>query len=194
MTTPPTIVTIPIEVSNRHVHLSAEHTETLFGSTSLHQQRPISQPGQFAASEMVTLVGPTARLDHVRVVGPIRSQTQVEVSQTDARALGVIAPLRDSGHLDGSTGITLVGPHGRVTLSQGLIIQRRHIHASLKDCQTYHVSSGSVVRVRIGGPRGLTLDNVLVRVDSSFVWRLHLDTDEGNAAGVKSGDVAEILR
>ncbi|MBI4426628.1 MAG: phosphate propanoyltransferase [Candidatus Kerfeldbacteria bacterium] len=187
-------VTVPVEVSNRHVHVSAGHLETLFGpGASLHQHRSISQTDQFAARETVTLIGPRGRVENVRLVGPVRSRTQVEVSQTDARQLGVSAPLRDSGDLDGSAGLTLAGPRGRVTLSHGVIVQRRHIHASPLDCQTYGLKPHSIVRLRIGGPRGLIFDQVLVKVDPSFVWRLHLDTDEANAAGVKPGDVAEVL-
>lgn len=188
------IARVPVEVSNRHLHLSAEHAETLFGDAELRQLRPISQSGQFAASQVVALVGPAGRIDRVRVVGPLRAETQVEVSQTDARTLGMSAPLRNSGQLDGSSSVTLVGPRGRVTVRQGLIVQRRHIHASPRDSQAYGLAAGDMVKVRIGGPRGLMFDNVFVKVDPSYVWRLHLDTDEGNAAGVTSGDQAEVLR
>lgn len=187
-------ITVPIEVSNRHVHLSEQDVVLLFGKGAvLHPRRPISQTGQFAAEQTVSLVGPKGTTERVRVVGPVRHATQVELSRTDARHLGVDAPLRDSGDLTGSAGVTLVGPRGRVDISEGAIVQRRHIHANLDDCRKYGVKPGAIVRVRIGGERGVEFDNVFVKVDPSFVWRLHLDTDEANAAGVVGGETAEVV-
>ncbi len=188
-------ITVPVEVSNRHVHVSASDLVALFGQgAGLHQRRAISQTGQFAAEETVTLVGPRAKLERVRVVGPTRRATQVELSRTDARHLGLEAPLRDSGDLKASAGVKLVGPAGEVKLTEGVIVQRRHIHATLNDCRKYSLAPAGMVRVRIGGPRGAVFDQVFVKVDPSFTWRLHLDTDEANAAGLVGGEEAEVLR
>ncbi len=188
------MITIPIEVSNRHLHLSAAHLAALFGRQSeLHSRRPISQTGQFAAEETVSIVGPKGRLDRVRVIGPVRTETQVELSRTDARVLGLDPPLRDSGDLVKSAGVRVVGPSGTVELSAGVIIQRRHIHATPDDCKKYGLIPGSVVRIRHRGPRAAILEDVLVKAHPSYVWRLHLDTDEGNAIGAEPGMEAEVL-
>lgn len=188
---PPIIVTT--EVSNRHVHLSSDHCSALFGSDQLKVFRTISQTGQFAAEQQLTVVGPNGSLENVRVVGPLRPQTQVELSRTDTRRLGVDAPVRDSGQLDETPGVTLVGPAGQVQLRHGVIVQRRHLHANPDDVRRYGLSSDQPVRVRVDGPRGGILDQVTVKIDPSFVWRLHLDTDEGNAFGVSTGHPVEVL-
>lgn len=188
------MVQVPIEVSNRHVHLSQNEVPALFGAdVGLTPQRAISQTGQFAADQTVVLVGPSGTIAGVRVVGPVRRATQVEISRTDARRLGLDPPLRDSGDLAGSPGVVLRGPNGEVKLPAGVIVQRRHIHATSEDCQRYGLQAGQAVRVRIGGERAMIFDQVIIKVDSSFVWRLHLDTDEANAAGMVGGETAEVL-
>lgn len=188
------MITVPIEVSHRHIHLSQAEVNQLFGpGHRLRPHRPLSQTSQFAAHEVVTVRGPKGTLDGVRLVGPPRSAAQVELSRTDARVLGIDAPLRDSGRLEGTPGVTLVGPAGSVSLPQGVIVQQRHIHASPEDGQRYGLANGDVRRVKVGGERGLVFDNVLVRIQPAFVWRLHLDTDEANAAGVRGGETAEII-
>lgn len=186
--------TVPVEISSRHLHVSREHLRILCGDDAiLHRRREISQPGQFAAEETVDLVGPRGTIPAVRVVGPERERTQVELSETDARHLGLRPPLRNSGDLDGSAGVTLRGPAGSCTIDEGVIIQRRHIHAAPNDCAERWIAPGSTVRVRVGGPRGLVFENVLVKVHPSFAWRFHLDTDEANAAGLRGGEEAEVL-
>lgn len=189
------MITVPIEVSSRHVHISQDDLTALFGEgAALTVLRPISQKGQFAANETVMLIGPKSSIENARIVGPTRSETQVELSITDARRLGVAPWIRDSGNLKGSPGMTLRGPKGDVDLHEGVIVPRRHIHANEEDCKQYGLKPGMTVRVRIGGDRGVVLERVFVKVHPSFVWRLHLDTDEANAAGVKGGEEAEVLR
>lgn len=184
------MITVPVEVSNRHLHVSAKDLAALFGpATELHVRRPISQTGQFAADETVTLTGPNGSIEHVRIVGPARAATQVELSATDAAKLGVAAPLRASGQLAGSAGVVLVGPAGQIDLVEGVIQQRRHIHASPADCQLHGLTNGQIVEVRVNGQ---TFDNVFIKVDPSYVWRLHLDTDEARLAGVAGGEVGEV--
>jgi len=188
------MIRITIEVSSRHVHLNRVTWTELFGRrSSLHRQRAISQTGQFAARETVTLIGPRRRIPGVRIVGPLRKSNQVELSATDARFLGCLPPLRDSGDLRGAAPIVIAGPRGRRRVSAA-IIQRRHIHASPADCRRYRLRPGTTVRVKIHGPRALLFDRVYVKVDPSFVWALHLDTDEANAARTATGDVAEVFR
>jgi len=184
---------IPIGVSIRHVHLSQDDVFTLFGGGYQLNLRNELQPGQFAAEETVTLVGPRGILTKVRVLGPVRKVTQVEVSQTDAFALGINPPVRDSGQLKGSAGIVIVGPAGCLKLEEGVIRAARHIHFDLENAKKFNVKDGDRVSVRIDGERALVFANVLARVDKSFRLEMHLDTDEANAAGVKSGDTAELI-
>ncbi|WP_425061316.1 phosphate propanoyltransferase [Sporomusa carbonis] len=184
---------IPVGVSNRHIHLSDEHTETLFGSGyTLTREKELKQVGEFAAKETVTLVGPKGVIRGVRVLGPVRKFTQVEISRTDGFSLGVIPPLRDSGSIKGSPGIVVVGPCGAVTLSEGVICAARHIHMQEEDARQFNVTDGSRVTVTVDGPRGGTFANVLVRVNPSFRLEFHIDTDEANAAGLKNGDMVKL--
>jgi putative phosphotransacetylase len=188
------MITVPIEISARHVHLTREHVMTLFGEGAvLHAYKAISQPGQYAAEQMVDLVGPRGTLTKVRVVGPERPQTQIELALTDARHLGVDAPVRPSGEIAGSGAITLVGPVGRLELQQGAISQQRHIHCDPDTATKYGLQNKQIVRVKTSGYRAVVFENVIVRVHPKFAFRFHLDTDEGNAAGVQMGDVGEIL-
>lgn len=180
---------IPIAISARHVHLDRATTDALFGpGHELTPRSPLSQTGQFACEETVSLIGPRHRIDGVRVLGPLRKQTQVEISRTDEFFLGVDAPIRASGHLEGSAPITLEGPKGAVQLKEGLICSWRHIHMSPDDARRFGVDDGDQVQVEVsGGPRDLTFGDVLIRVHPSFRLELHLDTDEGNAAELSRG-------
>lgn len=185
---------VTVEVSARHVHLTGESFKQLFGAgESLHEARPISQPGQFAATERVTLRGPQGELRNVRVVGPFRKYNQVELAITDARLLGINPPLRDSGSVVGSAPITLIGPAGTLELPEDAIIQERHLHASPQDASRLGLRDRQLVQCRIDGLRGAVLKHILVRIDPRFVLRLHLDTDEANALGVTSGAEARLL-
>lgn len=186
---------IPVAVSARHVHLTQASLEALFGpGHQLSVLRPISQPGQFAATDTATVVGPRGRLEHVRVLGPLRGADQVEISRSDEFLLGLDAPIRESGDLAHSAGCRLEGPAGAITLSQGVICALRHIHMTPRDATEFGVEDGDSVEVRIGGgARELTFSGVRIRVSEHFVLEMHVDTDEGNAAGLGSvpGSVLE---
>lgn len=187
--------TIPVGVSNRHIHLSAEHMAMLFGcGASLTHQKDLKQVGEFAAAETLTLVGPKGVLRGVRVLGPLRNITQVEISRTDGFSLGVKVPIRDSGDLEASPGIVLVGPCGAVTLKQGVICAARHIHMHDDDARIFGVTDGQRVTVETDGVRGALLKNVLVRVAPAFRRELHIDTDEANALGIGNGDEVMLHR
>ena len=174
---------IPISVSVRHVHLSQEHVVTLFGEGhKLTEQAPLSQPGQYACAETVALVGPKGRLDEVRVLGPERKSTQVEISRTDEFTLGIDAPVRGSGKLENTPGVRVEGPAGTVDLAAGLIQAQRHIHMHPDDAARMGVEDKQFVMVRVGGGRGIVFDDVLVRVSPEYKLDMHLDTDEANAA------------
>jgi propanediol utilization protein len=187
-------IRIPIAVSARHAHLSQATIDELFGSG--YRLRPrtwLSQTGQFAAEETVTLVGPKGRLD-VRVMGPPRGRDQIELSRTDEHALGIQAPVRISGDLAGTPGLTVVGPKGCRELRTGVISARRHIHMNGQDAVRLGLQDGQVVQVRIDSEgRDLIFGDVTVRIRPDFRLELHLDTDEANAAGVSKGDWAELL-
>ncbi|MDH5642191.1 MAG: acetate/propionate family kinase [Nitrospira sp.] len=186
---------IPIAVSARHIHLSAADLAVLFGSDyQLTVFKAISQPGQFAANEKVSLIGPRGRIDNVRILGPLRAKTQVEISRSDEFKLGVDAPIRDSGKVDGSAPIILEGPAGRLSLSEGLICARRHIHMTPEDAEAYGVKDHDEVEVAIeGGPRDLVFGDVLVRVKDSYVLEMHIDTDEANAAELDGGMAGDLI-
>lgn len=180
---------IPIAISGRHVHLTRETFAQLFGEdASPTHLRDISQPGQFACEETVSVVGPRSRIDGVRLLGPFRKGNQVEVSRTDEFLLGVDAPIRDSGHTEGSAPIVLEGPKGSVALSEGLICAKRHIHMTPQDAERYGVKDGDEVEVAItGGPRDLIFGDVLIRVSPKYKLEMHIDTDEANAAELSRG-------
>lgn len=180
---------IPVGISNRHIHLSAEHVELLFGQGyQLTPKKELKQIGEFAAAETVMLVGPKGVLKDVRVLGPIRKNTQVEISATDGFILGIKPPLRDSGQIAGSPGLIVVGSAGAVKLQEGVICAARHIHMSNQDALRFSVADGKRVTVEVDGPRGCYFKNVLVRVHPSFRLEFHLDTDEANAVGLRNGD------
>jgi len=177
-----------VEISAHHVHLTQEHVEALFGrGHQLTRHSDLSQPGQFACEEHVTLVGPKGRIERVRVLGPVRKVTQVEIAMTEQFKLGVHPPVRESGDIADTPGCTLEGPAGSVALERGVICALRHIHMTPADALRYGVRDKSVVRVRIAGDRELVFGDVLVRVDPNFSLAMHLDTDEGNAAGIETG-------
>ncbi|MCO4156821.1 phosphate propanoyltransferase [Citrobacter amalonaticus] len=175
---------IPLGVSNRHIHLSAEDYARLFPGHPISEKKGLQQPGQYAAEQTVTLVGPKGQLKNVRLLGPLRSTSQVEISRTDARTLGIAAPLRMSGNLKGTPGIRLVSPFGELELPSGVIVAQRHIHMSPLDALILRVAHGDSVSVAIEGTdRRLIFDNVAVRVSPDMRLEMHIDTDEANAAG-----------
>ncbi|NUO05827.1 MAG: phosphate propanoyltransferase [Candidatus Brocadia sinica] len=179
---------IMIEVSAHHIHLTQEHAEALFGKG--HQLTPhtdLSQPGQFACKEQVTLVGPKGRIERVRVLGPIRKFTQVEIAMTEQFKLGVHPPIRESGDIKDTPGCTLEGTAGSVKLERGAICAWRHIHMTPDDALRYGVRDKSVVSVRVAGDRELEFGDVLVRVSPDYRLAMHIDTDEGNAANIQTG-------
>ncbi len=184
----------PIGISNRHIHLSVEHIQILFGpGYELHPAKDLKQPGQFAAEESVSIVGPKGHIDGVRVLGPSRNHTQIEVSMTDAFKLGVKPPVRDSGDLAGTPGIDIIGPKGRVTVNDGVILAGRHVHMHTSDAEALGLQDKDHVKVRVPGERGLVFDNVLVRVSPSYTLEMHVDTDEANACLLKNGQTVEII-
>jgi len=185
---------VPVGVSARHIHLSPEHIDRLFGpGYRLTVMKELSQPGQFAAVETVAVYGPKGSFGKVRILGPARNLTQLEISRTDAIALGIDPPVRLSGDIAGTPGIRIAGPAGEVTVDEGVIIAARHIHFHPKDAESFGIRDKQPLRVRCGGERGVVFENVIARVHESFALDMHIDTDEANAAGVKSGDFGEIL-
>ncbi|MEX1028925.1 MAG: phosphate propanoyltransferase [Paenibacillaceae bacterium] len=185
---------VPIGVSARHIHLSPEHIEILFGiGYELKQLKPLSQPDQYAAEETVAVQGPKGKFDKVRILGPARGHTQLEISRTDSFALGLNAPVRQSGHIEGTPGIHLVGPVGQITIDTGVIVAARHIHFHTEDAKRWGITDKQFVQVRLSGERGMILDHVLARVSDQFKLDMHIDTDEANAAGAVTGDLGEIL-
>jgi putative phosphotransacetylase len=184
--------TIPVELSARHVHLSAEHATQLFGN-SLTFDRPLSQPGQFLCKERLRLIGQKGILDNVAILGPVRKQSQVEISLTDARTLGVKAPIRHSGDLTGTPGIILASSKGLVAADEGVIVAGRHIHMPTDFARQHGISDRQLVRVRMDCERPLILEDVLVRVADDFRLAMHIDFDEGNACGWLAGRPAQII-
>jgi putative phosphotransacetylase len=187
---------IPIGISVRHIHIARGVLDRLFGEGhQLAKLRDLGQPGEFAARETVTILGPSMRaVEGVRIVGPIRTYTQIEVSRTDAVRLGLDPPVRRSGDLVGSEPLTVVGPAGTVALKEGLIRSTRHIHMTKRDADVHGVKDQDLVRVRFPGQRALVLENVLIRVGKNAALELHIDTDDANAADVRLPMSVEILR
>jgi len=174
-----------VETSARHLHVSEKDLEALFGpGYQLTHKKDLSQPGQYSCEERVDVVGAKKTLSGVTILGPLRSATQVEISLTDARSIGVIAPVRESGDVAGSGACKLVGPAGTVELKEGVIAAKRHIHMTPKDAAHYGVKHEQLVKVRLGGNgRELIYENVVIRVSENFALAMHIDTDEGNAGG-----------
>ena len=185
---------VPIGVSARHIHLTQEHVEILFGEGYHLTKFKELMGGQFASNEKVTIVGLKLRaIENVRVLGPVRKNTQVEISATDAISLGVKAPIRESGNIAGSAPIAIIGPKGAVYLNEGCIVAKRHIHMAPKDAMAAGVHDGDIVSVKADNERGTIFNNVQIRVDDSFTLEMHIDTDEANAAQIKCGDTVRIV-
>ena len=188
--------TVLVETSARHVHLTEEHIKILFGEgATLTVKKPLSQPGQFACEERVTLVGPKKSIPNVIILGPARSATQVEVSLTDARTLGVDAPVRESGDIAGSGACKIVGPCGEDEISEGVIAAKRHIHLTPADAEAFGVEDKQIVSVKISSAdRSTIFGDVVVRVSPKFAAAMHIDTDESNAACAFGKCYGEILK
>lgn len=186
--------TIPIGVSNRHIHLTQGDVEKLFGAGyNLQPLKDLSQPGQYACKETLTIVGPSMKpIVGVRVLGPVRKSSQVEISRTDSFTLKLKPPVRESGNIAGSAPITVIGPKGTVTLSEGCIIANRHIHMSPADGARFGVNDGDTVTVELNGERRTLFYDVQIRVHKDFRLEMHIDTDDANAAGVSGSDSAVI--
>ena len=181
---------IPIGVSVRHVHLSRAHCDALFGpGYELAMRRPVTQPGQYVCRETVDLVGPKGEVHRVAIINPLRKQTQVEVARTDAITLGITPPLRESGKLEGTPGITLRGPAGQVTIDSGVILAQRHVHMHPDDARRFGVKDKDTIRVKVAGDRETIFGDVVVRVSEQFALDMHVDTDEANAAGLGNDSV-----
>lgn len=189
------VIEVPVGVSRRHLHLSEAHALALFGTAALDVHRPIRQPGQFAATQMVTAIGAEGRLEGVRVVGPARGETQLELACRDAVALGIAPTVAASGSLEGSSGgVTLVGPHGRVALDRGVILAARHLHLSPADGARWGMRDGDRLDITCGeGARAVTWHGVLVRCGPAHATEFHLDEDEASAAGVATGATARVV-
>ncbi|ARD48254.1 acetate kinase [Sporosarcina sp. P37] len=186
---------VPIGVSARHVHLQPEHVEVLFGAGyELTQRSELSQPGQFAANETVMIAGPKSNIERVRILGPVRKATQVEVSFTDAMKLGVKPPLRESGNIEGSAPVTLIGPKGSVHIEQGLIIAQSHIHMAPADAARFGVADGEYVTVEYDGVRPISFRNVRIRVNERYRLEMHIDTDEANAGFITQGSIGRLVK
>ncbi len=183
---------VELEASGRHVHLTKEQAQTLFGH-DLTPKRPLSQPGQYLANERVTLVGPKGKMERVAVLGPVRPEGQVELSLTDGVSLGIRPPVRLSGDVSGTPSVTMEGPCGSVTLSQGVIAAQRHIHMTPEDAERQKVKDGQRVRLKTLTARPVIFEDVAVRVSPKFRTFVHLDYDEANACGFRPGDLARIL-
>ncbi|MCL2884549.1 MAG: phosphate propanoyltransferase [Oscillospiraceae bacterium] len=186
---------IEIETSARHVHVTVQDLETLFGKGyKLTKKKDVSQPGQFAAEERVDVVGPKKTLSGVTILGPERAATQVELSLTDARSIGIAAPVRESGDIAGTPGCTIVGPAGQVTISQGVIAAKRHVHLTPAAAAEFGLKDNQIIRVKVTSTgRAMIFDDVVARVSPNFAPFMHIDTDESNAAGCAPGTIGEIV-
>ena len=186
---------VPIGVSARHIHLTQEHVEVLFGKGYQLTKKKELMGGQFASNETVTIVGLKLRaIENVRVLGPVRKASQVEISATDAIKLGIKAPIRESGNIAGSAPVAVVGPKGALYLQEGCIVAMRHIHMSPKDAQAAGVHNGDVVSVKADNERGTIFNHVKIRVDDSFTLEMHIDTDEANACKIATGQTVTIIK
>ena len=185
---------VEVGVSNKHVHLTDTDLATLFGAGhKLTLKKSLKQPGQFASEELVDIVGPKGTLKNIRVLGPTRKQSQVELAQTDARTIGLTLPVRESGELDGTPGVKLIGPAGEITLPKGAIIALRHIHLSPSQAVEAGYKDKDWVTVKTFGTRPLIFDDVIIRSGEAHIREFHVDTDEGNAAGITNDELVEII-
>jgi propanediol utilization protein len=186
---------VPVGISARHVHVSQADLDILYGEGyQLTVKKDLLQVGQFASNELVDIVTEKGSFKNVRILGPIRKQTQVEIALTDALKLKLAIPVRDSGDLKGSPGITIVGPKGSIELKEGVIAAGRHIHMSPTDAVAFGVKDKDIVKVRCSGERGLVFENVLIRAHESFRLEMHIDTDEANAAMCKNSGLVEVIK
>ena len=185
-----------VETSARHVHLSQEHLEILFGAGyELTKKKDLSQPGQYACEERVTIVGGKKEMPGVSMLGPVRKATQVELSLTDARSIGVAAPVRESGDIAGSGACKIIGPKGEIEITEGVIAAKRHIHATPADAEALGVENGQIVNVKIDTDgRSLVFGDVVLRVSDTYALAMHIDTDESNAAGCGREVYGEIVK
>ena len=184
-----------VETSARHLHVTREVLDILFGEGyELHVKKMLSQPGQFASEEKVQVKGPKGAFPAVSILGPLRSATQVELSLTDCRTIGVTAPVRESGSIEGTPGCELIGPKGSVVIDKGVIAAKRHIHMTPEDAQAFGVENGSIVNVKVNGSRPLVFGDVVVRVSDKFKLAMHVDVDECNAAGLTPDARGEIVK
>lgn len=185
---------VPIGVSARHIHLSNEHIEALFGlNYELQKFKDLSQPGQFAAAETVRVVGPKGSVLNVRILGPARSRTQLEISMSDSMTLGMNCPVRQSGDLDGSPGFKLIGPLGELEVKEGAIVAVRHIHFHTKEAEQWGIRNQQLLKVKVNGTRSLIFEEVIAKVSDRYALDMHIDTDEANAAGIENGCMGEII-
>ena len=185
---------VGVGISNKHLHLSEADLETLFGpGAGLTSYKELVQPGQFAAEERVDIIGPKGAFKGIRIIGPTRPQTQVEIAMTDARVLGVDAPVRESGKLDGTPGVKLVGPAGELEIKEGVMIALRHIHLSPSEAEEAGLKDKDLVDVQAFGSRPLIFQDVLIRSGEAHLKEFHVDTDEANAAGLSNGQEIEII-
>ncbi|KAB8139448.1 phosphate propanoyltransferase [Gracilibacillus oryzae] len=186
---------VPVSVSARHIHLQQEHADILFGKNyTFTKHRDISQPGQYSCVEQVTIIGPKSKMERIRVVAPLRKQTQIEVSKTDAIKLGVNPPVRHSGDLKGSATITVVGPRGQLDLTEGCIIADRHIHMSPADADKFGVNDHQKVKVEVDGEKGGLMYGVTIRVSDRYALDMHIDTDDANAFGIKGQEYLKLIK
>ena len=186
---------VPVGVSNRHIHLSREDMDALFGPGSeLHKKKDMKQPGQYAADEVVTLRGPKGSLSKVRVLGPFRKETQIELSVADGFAVGIKPPLRLSGHLENSPGLDVIGPNGTVHKDHGAIVAMRHIHMLPEKAEQLGIKNGDVVNVEIDGPRGGVMHEVVIRAAPNSAFEMHVDVEEANAFSLKNDDCVRIVK
>lgn len=188
-------IKLPIALSNRHIHLSQEDLNILFGENyQLTKTKALSQPGQYACDERVDIVGPKGTLKGVRVLGPVRKKTQIEISISDSFKLGVEPVIRNSGDIEGSPGAKIVGPKGELELKEGVIVAARHVHLHTSDGEKFGIKDGDIVNIKTEGVRAVIFKNVLARVGDTHALEVHVDMEEGNAAGVKNGDLVELIK
>ena len=183
-----------IEASARHCHLTEENIETLFGKGyKLTPKKDLSQPGQYLCEERVTLIGPKGEIKSLGIIGPARKNTQVELSLTDARTVGITAPIRESGDVEGTPGCKIVGPCGEFETENGVMIAMRHIHVTPEDAEKYGLKDKQIVSVKVGGPRATVFCETVVRVSEKFQTRMHVDFDENNGAALTPGMTGEVI-
>ena len=186
---------VPVSVSARHLHLCKEDLEALFGKGyELTVEKEISQPGQYAAKEKVTLITDKGKIENIRVLGPLRNKTQIELTKSEARTLGLNLEVRNSGDLDNTSGVTIKGPKGSIELREGVIIADRHIHMTPEDAENYGVKNGQKVSVVVNGKKGGVLSNVTIRVNPRYKLDFHIDTDDANAFLIQNGDLLELVK